>query len=249
MNTTRYLERIDYHGPLEPTQETLFQLHRAHMLAVPFENLDIHLGRRIAIDQPALFHKIVEQRRGGFCYELNGLFSALLSALGFEVTLLSARVARADGSFGPAFDHLTIMVQLQQRWLADVGFGASFLEPLCMDHPDKQPRDKQFYRVRAETDGWFMQQLEGGAWQTKYVFSLHAQQHSDFSAMCLHHQTSAESSFTQRRVCTRATPEGRITLSDMRLIITQDGRQNEHILTDEAEYQAVLKEYFGITID
>ena len=85
-------------------------MHRAHLLAVPFENLDIHLGRPISLDQDALFGKIVTRRRGGFCYELNGLFALLLRELGFEVTLLSAGVARADGGFGPEFDHLTLLV-------------------------------------------------------------------------------------------------------------------------------------------
>src|SRR5689334_17036776 len=103
-----YLQRIAYRGSLQPTAATLRALHQAHMLAVPFENLDIHLGRPLLLDRPALFEKIVARRRGGFCYELNGLFAALLQALGFDVTMLSARVARTQGGFGPEFDHLTL---------------------------------------------------------------------------------------------------------------------------------------------
>src|SRR5262245_30849131 len=110
MNIQAYLDRIDYHGPLDPTAETLRALHIAHLLAVPFENLNIGLGWPIVLDQAALFEKIVLRRRGGFCYELNGLFAALLRALGFDVTLLSAGVARATGGFGPEFDHLTLQV-------------------------------------------------------------------------------------------------------------------------------------------
>src|SRR5437762_14222540 len=101
MHVGAYLQRINYRGSPEPNAQTLRELHRAHMLTVPFENLDIHLGRPITLGQAALFDKIVTRRRGGFCYELNGLFAALLRALGFDVTMLSARVARADGSFGP----------------------------------------------------------------------------------------------------------------------------------------------------
>ena len=115
MNIRAYLDRIDYHSPLEPTAETLRALHMAHMLAVPFENLNIGRGWPIVLDQDALFEKIVVRRRGGFCYELNGLFAALLRALGFEVTLLSAGVARADGGFGPEFDHLTLLVTTDDR--------------------------------------------------------------------------------------------------------------------------------------
>ena len=111
MNSSAYLRRISYRGERAPTAATLEELHRAHLLAVPFENLDIHLGRPIVLEPDPLFDKIVTRRRGGFCYELNGLFVLLLRDLGFEVTLLAAGVARADGGFGPEFDHLTLLVR------------------------------------------------------------------------------------------------------------------------------------------
>src|SRR5215213_9188134 len=110
MDVQAYLRRINYRGEFAPTAAALRELHRAHLLAVPFENLDIHLGRPIVLEQQALFDKIVTRWRGGFCYELNGLFALLLRDLGFNVTLLAAGVARADGSFGPEFDHLTLLV-------------------------------------------------------------------------------------------------------------------------------------------
>src|ERR1041384_2069181 len=96
MNVVTYLQRLNYHGSTEPTAETLGELHRAHMLAVPFENLDIHLGREIVLDDERLYAKVVERRRGGFCYELNGAFAGLLGALGFDVKMLAAGVGRAD---------------------------------------------------------------------------------------------------------------------------------------------------------
>src|SRR5919199_4974405 len=114
MDIQAYLERINYHGPLDPSAETLRELHVAHLLAVPFENLNIGMGWPIVLDESALFDKIVVQRRGGFCYELNGLFAALLRALGFHVTMLSAAVARRDGSFGPDFDHMALLVTLEE---------------------------------------------------------------------------------------------------------------------------------------
>ncbi len=100
MDMQSYLERIHYHASLEPTLQTLRALHEAHLLAVPFENLDIHLGREIVLNEAGLWTKIVKHNRGGFCYELNGLFSLLLRALGFQVDLLSASVARSTGGFG-----------------------------------------------------------------------------------------------------------------------------------------------------
>src|SRR5882762_2856663 len=120
-----YLERINYHGALAPSAETLRDLQVAHLLTVPFENLSIHAGEPIVLEDEALFTKIVTSRRGGFCYEANGLFAALLRALGFEVAMLSAEVANAEGEFGPNFDHMTLMVTRADRWLVDVGFGDS----------------------------------------------------------------------------------------------------------------------------
>src|SRR5216684_5534157 len=138
MDTRAYLQRINYTGPLDPSAETLRGLQVAHLRTIPFENLSIHSGEVIVLDNHALFEKIVRRRRGGFCYELNGLFGALLRALGFDVTMLSARVANAEGIFGPDFDHMTLLVSLAERWLVDVGFGDSFLEPLQLEAEGEQ---------------------------------------------------------------------------------------------------------------
>ena len=131
VDATAYLKRINYRGPLAPTAETLRRLQVAHLLSVPFENLSIHTGEPIVLDDDALFEKIVVRRRGGFCYELNGLFAALLRALGFHVEMLSAGVVSQAGEFGPEFDHMTLLVSLAERWLADVGFGDSFSSRYC----------------------------------------------------------------------------------------------------------------------
>ena len=147
MDIAAYLKRINYRGTLGPTAETLRSLHRAHMLAVPLENLDYQLGRRIILNDSHLFAKIVGERRGGVCYELNGLFSALLAELGFKVELLSAGGAREEGGFDPPFDYLALLVSLDQRWLADIGFGDSFREPLLLDEPSEQERDGDLYRI------------------------------------------------------------------------------------------------------
>ncbi|HMG33840.1 MAG TPA: arylamine N-acetyltransferase [Blastocatellia bacterium] len=144
---SQYLDRIEYTGPLEPTAEVLKALHRSHMMTVPFENLDIHLGRRIVLDESQIVQKLVTQRRGGFCYELNGAFAFLLRELGYRVQLLSAGVAKPDGQFDPFFDHLALAVSLGERMLADVGFGDSFLEPLLLDSREEQIRGLDAYRL------------------------------------------------------------------------------------------------------
>jgi N-hydroxyarylamine O-acetyltransferase len=215
---------------------------------VPFENLDIHLGRRIELDEEAIFEKIVMRRRGGFCYEHNGLFAAVLRALGFEVTLLEARVSRGDGTFGIPFDHLTLAVQLADRWLADVGFGDSFLEPLRLDDPDDQTQGNGTFRVRHDdTQGVYARRVDG-EWRDQYQFFLAPRTLSDFAPGCHYHQTSPLTSFTQKRVCSLATPEGRITLSDRKLITTRNGRRDERDLPDEDAFRAALREHFGIEL-
>src|SRR5690606_31142265 len=113
-----------------PTPETLRALHRAHMLAVPFENLDIYGGRRkLHLDEAAFLHKVVYERRGGYCYELNGAFGSLLRSLGFEVDYLSGHVV-SNGEEGPEFDHMLLLVHLGEPYVADVGFGESSRTPL-----------------------------------------------------------------------------------------------------------------------
>ena len=249
MDTQAYLQRINYTGPLTRSAETLRQLQVAHLLSVPFENLSIHSGEPIVLDDDALFAKIVSRRRGGFCYELNGLFAALLRALGFEVSMLSAQVANAEGTYGPDFDHMTLMVTLADRWLVDVGFGDSFLEPLPLDEQDEQVQSDRGYRVvREGTSLVVMQRSDNDEWNPQYRFTLKSYQYPDYAEMCRYHQTSPESHFTRARICSRATPEGRISLSDLRFIETAGGKRQERILTNEEEYATILRDQFGVLL-
>src|SRR4051794_32633484 len=193
MNITAYLGRINYHGATEPSAATLRDLHRAHLLAVPFENLDIHLGREIVLDDDRLYAKVVERRRGGFCYELNGAFAALLSELGFNVKKLAAGVGRADGSFGPLFDHMALLVELDEPWLADVGFGEGFREPLRLDEAGEQAQAFGSYRVRQDGEHYILEQRAGNRWLPEYRFTLQAYEYGDYHEMCRYHQTSPRS--------------------------------------------------------
>jgi N-hydroxyarylamine O-acetyltransferase len=256
LNVPAYLERLHYRGSRDAGAATLRELQLAHLIAVPFENLDIHLDRPIVLDEAAFFEKIVGRRRGGFCYELNGLFAALLRALGFGVTLLSARVARED-DFSAEFAHLTLRVELPgggPRYLADVGFGDSFREPLSFGEPGTQVASEfdDGYAYRLAHDGeevTVLRREEGGPWQPQYVFSMIPRRLEEFTAMCHFQQTSSESHFTQRRICSRATPEGRITLSDLRFITTEHRIRNERTLSGEEEWKALLSAQFGIELE
>ncbi len=251
MDIDAYLRRVCYTGPTGPTLETLRALHRAHLLAVPFENLDIHSGRPIVLDEARLFEKIVGQHRGGFCYECNGLFAALLRELGFPVTLLSARVRMSNGSggFGPDFDHLTLRVDLAEPWLADVGFGGGFREPLRLLPDVEQVEPHGAYRLIRQGDAWrYDSRDESGEWVPEYLFTLQPRQLPDFAPMCHWQQTSPDSPFTRKRFCSLATPEGRITLRDDRLIITQNGHREERPLEGETTFADALRSIFGIVL-
>jgi N-hydroxyarylamine O-acetyltransferase len=218
------------------------------MYTVPFENLDIHLGRRILLDEDRFFEKIVLRRRGGFCYELNGLFALLLRSLGFEVFMLSARV-HGPGRVGPDFDHMPLLVQLENRWLADVGFGDSFVEPLLLEDTGDQLRNGVRYRIEhREPNRVVMEQQPQAEAKVMYEFDLRARQLEDYSEMCLWQQTSPESHFMQKRICSLATATGRVTLSEMNLIVTEGGIRREETLPNDDRYAACLKEHFGIVL-
>lgn len=251
LNIEAYLQRINYHGSRAPTAQTLRELQVAHLLAVPFENLSIHARQPIVLDDDALFAKIVERRRGGFCYEANGLFAALLRALGFNVSMLSAGVSSAEGDFGPDFDHMALMVELEQRWLVDVGFGDSFREPLLLDERGEQVQGRHAYRiVPDDTHLVLMRRDDDNEWKAQYRLTLQTYQYDDYAGMCRYHQTSPKSHFTQRRICSRATPDGRMTLSEMRFITTSEaGERQERTLASQEEYAAMLREHFGVVID
>jgi len=255
MDVQAYLQRIGYQGALTPDIDLLRSLHRAHLFTVPFENLDIHWGRKIVCDESRILQKIVNEKRGGFCYELNGAFAALLRALGFRVTLLSCRVARQDGSYGSEFDHLTLRVDLEEPWLADVGFGDCFLEPLRLGSRWEHEQSGRTYRLTsrmtspASTDAAFgLEVMAEGKWKTEYAFTLQPRELSDFAGMCHFHQTSPESHFTRQRICSRATPEGRLTLSDNKLIETRGASRQETSLSGDRDWQAKLRELFGVVL-
>jgi len=252
MNIDAYLKRISYSGSLEPAADTLRDLQLAHLLTVPFENLSIHSGEPIVLEENALFGKIVERRRGGFCYEANGLFAGLLRALGFEVAMLGAGVANSQGEFGPNFDHMTLMVTLSDRWLVDVGFGDSFLEPLLLDSRAEQVQGTRAFKIVDDHDHLILLRRNLDAdWEPQYRFTLEPYSFADYEEMCQFHQTSPDSHFTKGRICSRATADGRVSLSEMRLITTSgpEQRRDERTLKDQDEYDRVLRDEFGIVMN
>ena len=215
------------------------------MWTIPFENLSIHLGEPIVLDAAALVDKLTIRRRGGFCYELNGAFASLLTTLGFDVTLFEARVGA--GGEGMPFDHLCLRVRVPEgEYLADVGFGASFLRPLDLRDTGPQVDPAGTYQVTAAGINSF-DMVENG--EAQYRFSTVARQLADFADACHFQQTSPDSHFTQGTICSLATPSGRVTISDRTLIVTDGGTRAEQPIGSDEELLELYQRHFGIVLD
>ena len=248
MNTNEYLERIGLVGETFTADvPSLCRLQRSHLLAVPFENLDIHWTRPIKLDR-ALFHeKIIGNRRGGFCYELNGLFESLLKEMGFETRLVSARVF--DGTdHGPEFDHAAIIAIVDdQRYLVDVGFGAFTAEPLVFVTDVEQKDINGTFLIRQREDGYFeVLKRDNGVWRSEYLFSDVGRDLADFTEMCDFQQYAPESHFRKGKLCSLMTAGGRKTLTDKSLIITGKGERDERPVNSDSEFYRLLADEFGI---
>jgi N-hydroxyarylamine O-acetyltransferase len=192
----------------------------------------------------------VTRRRGGFCYELNGLFAWLLRSLGFRVTMLAAEVMNARGEWGLPFDHMALLVTLEDRWLVDVGFGDSFIEPLRFEPHTEQMQGRRTYRIDADGARFVVLRSDGGApWTAQYRFDLTPYEYADYAEMCRYHQKSSHSHFTRGRLCSLATREGRVTISGTRLIVTTDDWRQEWELPSEKAYVEALRDRFGIVLN
>lgn len=245
-----YLDRIEIHNQLEPHYAFLAELQQSHLLHVPFENLDVINQRKIVLEPEMLFEKIVRNQRGGFCYELNGLFSQLLRTLGYQVKLLSAQVFDGEhDEFGPEFDHMTLLVEAGGPYLVDVGFGDSFRTPMPMPRgwvEDISGSYRIYHNPGNHEQVYELHRHNGHGWQPQYRFSTIPRQMADFESMCDYHQTSPESSFTQRTVVTRATLYGRVTLTENNLTVTEGNEKRMQPVSSAENFNQYLQEYFGI---
>lgn len=249
MNAEAYLERIGIDHIERPVDaDLLSDLQYAHLLAVPFENLDIHWKRPIVLDLEKFYTKVVEERRGGFCYELNGLFNELLKSLGYKTRLISARVCRPDGSAGPEFDHAAIIVTLNEtEYLVDVGFGDFVARPLKFSVGEEQIDQTGKYRIEKTDEGTFIvRQLANSEWKGSYIFADKERELSEFTEMCDFQQYSPESHFTKGKLCSLMTENGRKTLTDKKFIVTAHGNKEESNVDSEENFDALLMNEFAI---
>ncbi|GGU46840.1 arylamine N-acetyltransferase family protein [Streptomyces lavendofoliae] len=249
VTTQAYLDRIGAARPSRPDTRALRDLHLRHLLTVPFENLSIHLGEDIVLEEKALLDKVVHARRGGFCYELGGSFAALLRDLGFRVDFLQARTFGREGGPGIPYDHLALRVGTDDGtgpWLVDVGFGDHSHYPLALEERGDQEDPGGVFRV-VETAEGDLDVLRNG--EARYRLERRSRSLSDFAAGAWYHRTSPESHFTRSPVCSLLTEDGRVTLSGRKLVTTVDGRRAERNLEGDAETLAVYRDLFGIVLD
>jgi len=242
-----YLRRIGTQRPGSSDGAALRVLHKDHQFTVPFENLSIHLGEPISLDDADLIDKIVVRRRGGFCYELNGAFALMLEALGFEVRRVAARVHGSDG-LGPPFDHLALVVRGDGGgpWLADVGFGSHSTFPLQFESRQEQDDPAGRFLLTDAEDG-DIDVLKDG--EPQYRLERRTRVLEDFVPTCWWQQTSPRSHFTQNVICSLLTAEGRVSISGRMLIITADGARTERDLGDHRSVLAAYRQHFGIELD
>jgi N-hydroxyarylamine O-acetyltransferase len=246
-----YLERIGYRGPLAPTVELLHALTAAHAQAIPFENLDVLLGRGIDLASEAVFDKLVLRRRGGYCFEHNSLFMDVLSRLGFVARPFSARV-RLSSRPGqtPARTHLALEVHSDgQRWLTDVGVGALSLTSairFAIDEEQHTPHERR--RIVREGDHFLLQALLGDSWTDVYEFTGETMPAIDREVANWFTSTHPRSHFKSTLMAARAAPEGgRITLQDRELKWRRrDGQAEVRTLQSAEDLLAALRTEFGL---
>jgi N-hydroxyarylamine O-acetyltransferase len=250
MDTRRYLGRIGKSlGPDTPRDlDLLRELQRSHLLTIPFESLDIVRGEPITLDLPSIYAKVIDRERGGFCYELNSLFGWLLRQLGYSVRMVEGQVRDSDGNFGPSFDHMALIVTLDSQYLVDVGFGDFCREPLPI-FGDPRSDVSGTYKVASgeSSDHCLAMEMDDDEWVPAYRFTTTERELADFVEMCEYQQSSPESAFTGRTVCTIATNTGRATLSDNTLIITENDRKRTENIDSQREREQVLDNVFGVT--
>ncbi len=247
MNLRAYLDRIGYTGSLEPTFETLRAIHRAHLFAIPYENLDIHLGRSLTLNPDMIYQKIVLDGRGGWCFEMNGLLAWALRELGFQVAHLSGSVNRAVLGDAAEGNHLVLRVDLNgEAFMADVGFGDGLLEPIPL-REGRYVQDGFNFGLELHGETWVFRKFEGGG-PGGFEFRPHPVQLSDFASQCRWLQTAPESGFVQATVCQKASSQGFITLRGAVLSVATSGGESKRTLASADEFDAVLREYFGLEL-
>ena len=251
MKLRRYLDRIGYRGDARPTVPVLASLQRLHACTVPFENIDVQLGRLLTIDVEDAFEKIVVRGRGGWCYEQNGLFGWALAEIGFDVTRVSGAVRRDERGDAALNNHLCLLVRepgaRHPVYLADVGFGGSMIAPIELTESE---RCQVPFRIGLRfCDGryWrFSEKPAGG--RSNYDFVEKPADESSLAAKCGHLQSDPQSGFVRNLVVQKRFPDAHVSLLGRVLAtLTVNGKQSRLLETAE-ELAATVSELFGLDV-
>lgn len=254
MNLEAYMKRIGFDQKLDPSYDVLEQLIYSHAMTIPFENIDIQNKVPIDLDVNAFFNKVIHGGRGGYCYELNGLFYELLSSIGYNVRRVMGRVVNGR-SIGPEFDHLALIVTIAgEEYLVDVGFGDFSLKPLNVLSTRLQSDNRAIFRVsdHGMIDGKYYKKIEkqnplNKELLLKYYFTTDARELNDFTSMNRHQQTHSNSHFVRNYICTMPTEQGRKSILNNKAVFTYKDRKRSRIVNnDERSY--LVSKYFGISI-
>jgi N-hydroxyarylamine O-acetyltransferase len=242
-----YAARIEYGGEFTPTLATLCDLHLAHATHIPFENLDILLGRGIRLDLESITAKLIDARRGGYCFEQNALFAAVLEAVGFRVTRLAARVRMGATEVRPR-SHMLLAVDVdRERWLADVGFGGDgLLLPVRLKADEVQPHFGWQYRVIGESGLHVLQAMRPDGWFDLYGFTLEEQHAADYEVSNYFTATHPQSPFVNKLVAQRPGKDVRLTLVNRQLTEQRPDAVLETTLADDEALLETLAERFGL---
>jgi N-hydroxyarylamine O-acetyltransferase len=248
-----YCRRIGYSGPLEPTLDVLRALTELHPAAIPFEAIDVLLDRGVNISPAAVDAKLIDRRRGGYCYEQNGLFARVLTAIGFDVAGLAANVRWmfAPGAAPGPLTHRVLRVTIDGvGWLADVGFGSCVpTAPLRLDIIDPQPTRHETFRVVPMGPQRLLQALVEDRWQAVYSISSEPWLDSHYELANWYTSTHPASHFRHRLIVTRTTAEARQILAEGRLTIRHADGAAEKRFLDADEIMTALDEIFLLPVE
>jgi len=250
MDLKAYFDRVDFHGAEAADIGTLIALHTAHTFNIPFENLDQYAGKQISLDPDDLFDKLVSRRRGGYCFEMNILFAAVLRELGFNVWQLLARTAH-DGVFGPKLHEVLLVTIEEKQYLADVGYGNDGIAaPLELVKGVNQSRFASTYNFTIDDEFGFVlnRRTFGDNYEPMYAFTLDKCLAEDFEVSNHYTATSPKSFFRMQRFATKPTPSGRITLTEQYFKISENGKTTEREL-GEGDFEQLLKSEFGLILE
>jgi N-hydroxyarylamine O-acetyltransferase len=251
-NPGLYLQRLGFDAPPPPTLETLRQLQLRHTGAFPFENLTTLSGEPVLIDLPSIEQKVLHGARGGYCYELNNLFLALLQALGFDARGISGRVVmgQPEGAWTARTHRLSLVILEGVRYITDVGFGGMVpTAPLLLDTPDKQLTPHEPYRIEQHVDGYTLRAEVSGEWRPMYIFDLQRQEDIDYTVGNWYVSTHPESSFARQLMVARTGEGWRRTLNNGSFAIHRVGSESERRqITEVDDLVRLLEREFGIRV-